>query len=135
MRTIPLSDPSLEARVGTTRFSDDTAHDTVTFRCPICGDHSHVVPFRPEGGKSKAGLVWTHVSGSTVDDLTISPSYLSRCDRGDIGKTCRLHIFIKGGQMQILGDSGHSMLMHSGIQRQHPISVWVVSYLGTTWVE
>lgn len=103
MKHIRLTDPSLDAELRSTRY-DGGSMPSLWFYCPVCGDHYHVVHYRPEGGTDpKLGHVWTHVSGSTLEDLTLSPSYLATCPRGE--QTCRLHIFVKNGVMQVLGDS------------------------------
>lgn len=64
----------------------------VMFVCPVCpgphAGHAHVIPYADEpfhelpdprcrpGGISRAIKVWQRVSGSTVDDITLAPSYL-----------------------------------------------------------
>lgn len=99
-RTIPLAEAGGE--LTTTQWGHDIRLHCVMFTCPVCKDHKHLVPYEP-GGKatSKVGgrLVWANPSGSTLEDITLAPSYLSKTGR------CRTHVFIRGGQLQILGDT------------------------------
>lgn len=90
-----------------------TTTEGVWFVCPMCleanngerpGVHGHFVPFiRGETRHSKANgrNVWGHTGGSTIVDITLAPSYLALSMRG----SCRLHVFIRNGELQILRDS------------------------------
>lgn len=102
-RTVALAD--LEAEITTVRWgqAEDAPRATcLRFTCPLCGAHQHLVPYEPgvraHGKRPVIGNVWGHQSGSAIADLTLSPSYLAI-------STCRLHAFIRNGQVQILGDS------------------------------
>jgi len=111
MKTIPLTDPSLEAEIRTVNYGADREPvPALRFWCPICDDHAHYVPY--ESGVAQHGSFpngqhrWGNPSGSTLEDLTLAPSYLAQSPRYDRGEGCRLHIFVRDGEMQILGDSG-----------------------------
>lgn len=70
----------------------------VTWACPTCPDgHSHMMPYGPQSETIQAGdrrvLVWKHESGATIDDLTLSPSYLVR-------GACETHGFVRNGQWE-----------------------------------
>ena len=71
----------------------------VMFDCPMCEDHPHIWPFG-----DGAGTRWKHVNGSTIDDITLAPSYLATCPLGTGGE-CRLHCFLRGGVLEVLDDS------------------------------
>lgn len=106
MKSVPLS--SLDAEIRTVEAPGGRSVPALWFRCPLCPDHpdhpdrSHwrIVPYRPEGGKIGGMLVWKHEAGETVEDLTLSPSYLAE------NASCRLHAFIRGGDLHVLDDSG-----------------------------
>jgi hypothetical protein len=111
MRTLKLTDPELETEVGVTKFSIGRER-TLIFFCPVCRDHHHVVPYRP-GNKhgSEAGRhYWANPEGGTIQDLSLHPSYLAKSRRYDEAtdqwQECRLHVFIRNGEMRILNDSG-----------------------------
>ena len=106
---IPLTDPSLEAELFENFTRGDYTGRALFFVCPVCleqnggkrpGVHGHVVPFEKTGRRSKDTLVWANPSGSTLDDLTLTPSYLAT-SRG----FCRVHVFVTAGKLRILGDS------------------------------
>lgn len=110
MKRIALND--LEGEIVWVKFNDQLRLETIFFVCPICleanegkrpGVHSHGVPFRRGEAKGASVLpithVWGHTSGSTIDDITLTPSYLAT------GGGCRLHCFIRNGQVVVLADS------------------------------
>lgn len=99
---IPLSD--LDAYISQTKWEDGEVIPSLVFECPLCGkgerSHKHLIPHRPSGGKTSRGRnVWTHVSGTTPQDLTLSPSYLAT------SSLCTLHAFVRNGQLEVLQDS------------------------------
>ena len=101
-RTVLLRDLGGELRP----FNDEGASRMlVVFDCPMCpGDssHRHAVCYTPgerASGPSRHVHIWGHASGSSVDDITLTPSFLAR------GHECRLHVFIRSGALVILGDS------------------------------
>lgn len=97
MTSVPLRD--LRARIRPVEWEQGEVIDTLFFACPFCGACEHAIPHRPTRGKTRTGrLVWQHVSGEDVDDLTLAPSYLA------VGH-CRLHALVRGGVLQILPDS------------------------------
>lgn len=111
MTEIPLRE--LEGEVCDILWGDDVTSRCVRFLCPVClranggdpaGVHSQVVPFfvgqRAHGRHPKIGNVWGHESGSTADDITVSPSYLATA-----AGCCRVHVFIRRGVVQLLADS------------------------------
>lgn len=59
----------------------------VRFRCPKCGEHQIFIAF------GSGEMKWA-VSGSTVEDLTITPSYWRR--RG-----CEVHLNIVAGEVTL----------------------------------
>lgn len=84
MKPGPLRE--MGATLTRTDYGDGVVLDTLLVEhCAYCAsqrrDHAHVIPFRagPHGMVPALGrevLVWQLVSGSTVDDITLSPSYL-----------------------------------------------------------
>lgn len=110
MKRIALN--AVEGEISWTRFSDQLRLEAVTFVCPVCleanggkrpGVHSHMVPFRRGEATGVSAPptthVWGHTGGSTVDDITLAPSYLAT------GGGCRFHCFIRNGQVEVLADS------------------------------
>lgn len=110
MKIIPLSDLDGEIMKVTHRGGFRTS--AVRFVCPVCleanggdmaGVHSHMVFFiycqRASSRYKNIAHIWGHAGGSGVDDITLQPSYLA--ETGD----CRVHCFIRGGAVQLLGDS------------------------------
>ena len=66
------------------------------FQCPVCTDAEHHYPtvyFDDAGGKRDGRTFWKRVSGSTVDDITLSPSILCRVPG------CELHCWIRDGRI------------------------------------
>lgn len=57
------------------------------------GQH-HGIPFSDTGENIGGRNIWKRASGSTIDDLTLSPSY--NCTAPE---THRLHCFIRDGQV------------------------------------
>lgn len=95
----PLIDHGGE--VTSINFGDDR-YRCLLFRCPVCRDHHHVIPFEPGAADHRTDRhthVWANPAGSTVEDLTLRPSYLSTSSR------CRVHVYVRGGQLQVLGDT------------------------------
>lgn len=111
VRRIPLAE--LNAELTTVRWEAGEQTDALRFDCPLCvdrehGSHSHLVPFRrgnPSTSQTTARgrNVWGHTGGATVDDLTLAPSYL--CNPQSRSGMCRLHIFVRNGAIEVLGDS------------------------------
>jgi hypothetical protein len=72
------------------------------FQCPVCDTHGHLVPYvtgTHHGPLSNGANSWANPSGSTVEDITLSPSYVCEIEG------CRLHCFIRAGVVQVLSDS------------------------------
>lgn len=104
MKKIPLVE--LDGELTTVKMGE--RHTAIIFRCPVCGEHSHLVPYSPTGGRTQHANVWRHTAGSTIEDITVEPSYMARADlsrRAGEKRRCRLHCFIRDGVVQILGDS------------------------------
>jgi hypothetical protein len=62
------------------------------FRCPACpSGHTCVVPFHDGApvADGAVGKLWHRVGGSTVDDLTLEPSYQLPC----------LHVTVVRGEL------------------------------------
>lgn len=90
---VPLR--QLDGELSTIDYGDGVARPCVMFTCPVCKDgHAHVMPYGPEQERVRVGnhdvIVWKHTGGSTIDDITLSPSYLVR--------SCNLHGYVRGGQ-------------------------------------
>ena len=100
----------LNAEIRGTSWGDEHA-DALWFDCPLNCDpkygHRHVIPFEfgksQHGKRPQIGNVWGHVSGDTIENITLAPSYLSET-AGKV-KRCRLHIFVRNGNVQVLSDS------------------------------
>lgn len=67
--------------------------------CALAGkDHSHMIPFSIHGpsvvdnGERGTIRVWRHVSGTTIDDITLAPSYLVQ--------GCGVHGFVRQGRWE-----------------------------------
>lgn len=102
---IPLVE--LDAEIHSVKWEHGERTDGLWFDCPMCNrEHKHLIPFRMNeaaGRKTHGGrLVWAHTGGSTVADLTLAPSFVSLAASGDL---CRLHVFVRGGVLEVLGDS------------------------------
>jgi hypothetical protein len=63
------------------------------FHCPKCGQHRCMIPFSDAGSSDPESPVWRRVSGSTVEDLTLEPSYL-------VVGLCGLHGFVRAGRFE-----------------------------------
>lgn len=61
--------------------------------CPNADcNHSIVIPFADQRGKDpEGGPVWKRDSGSTVDNMTLSPSY-------HLPTSCGLHGWVRNGE-------------------------------------
>lgn len=91
----------LEGELTTTDFGAGVVLPCVLFVCPVCEDrHSHLIPYGPVSemvvvpdgpSKGRKVLVWKHDSGDSIDDITLSPSYLVR-------GACNVHGFVRGGR-------------------------------------
>jgi len=105
VNTIALTDPRLRARFHT--FQDGgQAFRSLWFECPLCWSEYcwHAIPFGPNSAKTPSGQnVWKIDGEESVGAITLSPSYLSN-PSGQPSK-CRLHVFVRAGQLQILADS------------------------------
>lgn len=83
----PLRD--LEAEITSTQIGGQR-FAALLFLCPACGGHSQLIPYSdedsayrswPEAGEDRSTPIWKRTAGSTVDDLTLSPSYaVPSCD-------------------------------------------------------
>lgn len=85
----------LDGELTNINYGDGVVIPCVMFTCPSCSDgHSHVIPYGPESIRFEVGkrsvLVWKHESGSTIDDITLSPSYL-------VQGACNVHGFVQNG--------------------------------------
>ena len=101
--TVPLRE--LKAKLTTAKWGqadDAPSSPALLCLCPLCGEHSILIAYthgQPQHSvRPGIGNVWGHVGGSTVDDLTLAPSYLA------LGR-CRLHVFVRDGQLEVLSDS------------------------------
>ena len=67
----------------------------LVFRCPICRNHSCVVPYGPvqKPAPPLGRHTWKHVSGDTIDNITLTPSYR-------IMTGCKLHGFVRNGHWE-----------------------------------
>lgn len=103
MSTVSLTDPRIAGRIQASEIEGHTCQ-VLFFECPLCPQHLHAIHF---GTCVGTGVMhWDHIGGSSVEDLTISPSYLARSPRGGRSpRKCRLHIYIRSGIMEILPDS------------------------------
>ncbi len=82
MKAGPLAD--MGATITTTNYGNGLVLSTLLVEhCEPCAaagrDHAHVIPFGPTATRLEVDgrqvLVWQLVAGSTVEDLTLSPSY------------------------------------------------------------
>lgn len=66
-------------------------NDAILMLCPLpdC-THSIVIPFSETGEDDMHGPVWKRVSGATVEDLTLAPSY-------HLPTSCGLHGWVRDG--------------------------------------
>lgn len=70
--------------------------DSLFFQCPRCigtkDSHWVQIPYsKTKTHERNVGPIWTHKSGSTIDDLTLSPSVRSVCGG------CHVHGFVRDG--------------------------------------
>jgi hypothetical protein len=82
----------LNATIDTYKISDGQSYQSIFMDCPLpdCG-HSILIPFSDEGKNTSTGeAVWTRTSGSTIDDITLSPSYR-------LMSNCCLHGWVRNG--------------------------------------
>jgi len=82
----------LNAKLWRVRLEKDgELFDALVFDCPLpdC-EVQHLVPYSDAGVDVGKQRVWKRVRGSTLDDLTLSPSYLVR-------QPCGLHGFVRNG--------------------------------------
>jgi hypothetical protein len=91
-----LSDCKAEIR--SCKWEEGVVTDTLWFSWD---DEWHIIPFRPEGGhidapSGKKRNVWTHVSGTTIEDLTLAPSYSCTAPESHL-----LHCFIRNGNVVV----------------------------------
>jgi hypothetical protein len=88
----------LEGELTTITYGEGVTFPAVMFVCPVCSDgHSHMIPYTdepfhevpdPRGGRQIK--LWQRTSGTTIDDLTLSPSYLV--------PSCNLHGYVRDGR-------------------------------------
>lgn len=93
--TIPLRD--LDADITRHTHEDGAQTMAVWFECPVCRDHYVMIPY----ADTKAPGVWACTAGSTIDDLTLTPSYRIVNDPNG----CRLHGFVRDGHWENCADS------------------------------
>lgn len=105
MKRIPLTE--LNAEIHTVNWGEWSS-EGLWLDCPMCLDaeypHHQLIPFirdQRQHGDRDGRLLWGHSSGDNVGDITLSPSFLAR------GR-CRLHVFIRDGFVEVLGDSSPS---------------------------
>lgn len=97
----------LEGEITRIDYGDGLVLDAVYFICPVCNNgHGHLVPYsdasfhelqnpKPRlyedgGGRVK---VWQRTGGSTVDDITLTPSYfVSSCNN--------FHGYVRNGRWE-----------------------------------
>lgn len=103
MKHIPLAD--LGAEIRSTKVGNESI-PSLWIDCPVCddsheyGNHKHVIHFKTGQPHGRGGVMWwANPSGSTVDDLTLAPSYLATSYR------CRVHLFVRNGVVELLDDS------------------------------
>lgn len=90
VKVIPLSAPALEAELRTMTESGETL-PALSMCCPACGFHRVMIPYAPQRrALSNSHPVWKHVSGDTLDTITLTPSY--RLLSG-----CKLHGWVRNG--------------------------------------
>lgn len=100
-----LTDPELQAEIrGLRHEQHGFVGRHLWFRCPLCLEHWHAIAYQEGVRQHRQTPVqtWGHVSGSTLEDLTLSPSYLAHPSRSH---PCLLHLFVRNGVLQVLGDS------------------------------
>ncbi len=89
--TIKLVD--LQAEIRTIKYGEERI-ETLFMLCPKPGcDHEICIPFHPTLISLKDLCVWTQKSGSTIDDLTLLPSYILTGS-----SSCGLHGYVRGGE-------------------------------------
>lgn len=69
----------LDGELTTINYGEGIVLSAVIFVCPTCANrHSHLIPFSDEPFHEVQGKikVWQRVKGSTIDDITLTPSYL-----------------------------------------------------------
>jgi hypothetical protein len=90
----PLRD--MEAELRSLADADGNSWPVLWFRCPKCKDtdmpHMNMIPHSLTGTEKPRGLglVWQHVSGTTIDDITLNPSYR-------VVRPCGLHGWVCNG--------------------------------------
>lgn len=104
----------------TTALRDLNAQIQDAIRCGVqvrillfeLDDRLHAVPFVPGrqdhhdlrvdlgDGETAPYRVWGHVSGSTIDDLTLSPSFLAYEPLPDGGRRELCHGFVRSGRWE-----------------------------------
>lgn len=112
--SIPLRE--LEGELTTTNYGSGIRLPCVVFICPLCDGkegrpcHFNIIPYAdqpfheiPRPGNTPV-KVWQRISGSTLDDLTLAPSYhLSGRYQDKDGvwhtvPTCGLHGHVQNGR-------------------------------------
>lgn len=85
----------LEGEIRTVKNADGSSVPWVWFNCPVCGEHLVGVPFSEDGQRVAYGtgtsISWKREAGSTIDDLTLSPSILTRSG------SCEVHGYVRDG--------------------------------------
>lgn len=85
----PLAE--FDAEFGNYKLKDGSRYRCIIMSCPACDDHSVLIPFSDSGGRTSEGeAIWKHVSGTTLEDITLSPSY-------HLLSGCRLHGWVRNG--------------------------------------
>lgn len=101
LRDVPEASFVLATETGWTRVETVVGANAVFFECP-CGNHCNLIAFEPTvdappspSGLSSNGGRWRRESGTTLDDLTLSPSILIH--HGPQGECW--HGFIRSGEV------------------------------------
>ncbi len=102
LRDVPEASFVLCTDTGFTRVPDAVGANAVFFECP-CGQHCNLIAFEPTvdaplspAGLSSSGGRWKREAGTTLDDLTLSPSIAVRTSRSS--DEC-WHGFIRDGRV------------------------------------
>lgn len=72
----------------------------ILFDCPVNCGYKHMIPFWDKFPKESDGKIkiWHRISGSTIEDLSISPSYVSPIPTPT--KTSHIHFTLINGELK-----------------------------------
>lgn len=70
--------------------------DVLFFVCPLCPKQHGIAVSWEKPSIVDSGAVWKKVSGTTIDDLTLSPSINCDVEKSD----CKFHGWIKDGHVE-----------------------------------